>query len=118
MKENVKETEQRDLRHLWNQSAVIASTTTMLNSKSNFLPTQNQNIAEIIGISKAKFDKHFSTIKKTLVNRGNQEIAYYENEINRVKHLNREEAISELLIRMKLDSKINTIRQFIDVIQK
>jgi len=118
LKENVKETEQRDLRSLWNQSAVIASETTVGNSKSNFLAIQDQNIANIIGITTTKFDKYFAAIKKILVKRGNVEIGYYENEINRVKQLNREDAIRELLVSMKLDSKINTIRQFIEQIQK
>lgn len=118
LKENVKETEQRDLRDLWNQSSVIAGSTTVGKSKSNFLATQNHNIAQIIGITTARFEKHFLAIKKSLVKRGNTEIGFYENEINRVKQLNREDAIGELLVSLKLDSKINTIRQFIESIKK
>ena len=37
---------------------------------------------------------------------------------NRVKQLNREDAINELLKSMKLDSKISTIKQFIEQIRK
>lgn len=48
--------------------------------------------------------------------RGNTEIQYYEQEIERVKQLNREEAIAELLGNLKLESKIATIRGFIDQI--
>ena len=48
--------------------------------------------------------------------RGNTEIQYYEQEIERVKQLNREEAIAELLRNLKLESKIATIRGFIDQI--
>ena len=48
--------------------------------------------------------------------RGNTEIRYYEQEIERVKQLNREDAIAELLRSMKLDSKIATIRGFIEQI--
>lgn len=118
LKENVKETEHRNLRELWNQSSIIGNDTTISNSKSNFLDTQNQNIANIIGITNGKFDKYFSAIKTILVKRGKTEIAYYEKEINRVKQLNREDAIRELLLSMKLDSKISTIKQFIEQIQK
>ena len=53
-----------------------------------------------------------------LIKRGYTEINYYENEINRVKQLNREDAINELLKSMKLDSKISTIKQFIEQIKK
>lgn len=48
--------------------------------------------------------------------RGNTEIQYYEQEIERVKQLNREDAIAELLRNLKLESKIATIRGFIDQI--
>ena len=50
------------------------------------------------------------------MDRGNTEIQYYEQEIERVKQLNREEAIAELLRNLKLESKIATIRGFIDQI--
>ena len=66
----------------------------------------------------SKFISYFDDIKNMLVKRGNTEISYYEGEINRVKQLNREDAINELLMSMKLDSKISTIKQFIDQIRK
>lgn len=118
LKENVKETERRNLRDLWNQSAIIANSTMVGNSKSNFFDTQNRNLAAIIGINDSKFDRYFNAIRKSLVRRGNTEISYYENEVNRIKQLDREGAICELLVSMKLDSKINTIRKFIEQIQK
>ena len=46
--------------------------------------------------------------------RGSEEILYYQNEIERVKGLDHDEAIKELLVRMKLDSKIETIQNFIN----
>ena len=66
----------------------------------------------------SKFISYFDSIKKMLIKRGYTEISYYENEINRVKQLNREDAINELLMSMKLDSKISTIKQFIEQIKK
>lgn len=50
--------------------------------------------------------------------RGDTEIQYYEQEIKRVRQLNREDAIAELLRTMKLDSKIATIKGFIDQINE
>lgn len=52
-----------------------------------------------------------------MIERGNTEIGYYQQEIERVRCLNREEAIAELLRNMKLESKIATIRNFIDQIK-
>lgn len=118
LKENVQESAVVDLRELWNQSAAIYEQTIGANLKSNFLGQQNLNIAEIVGIANDKFDEYFSSIKEVLIKRGNIEIAFYENEINRVKKMNREEAIKGLLISMKLDSKISTIKTFIEQIKR
>lgn len=118
LKENVKETQELCLKEIWNQSAFIAKSTAVDKSKTNFLATQNKNIAKIIGITNDKFEEYFTTIKKLLVSRGSEEIHYYENERERVEKLSRKEAIQELLISMKLNSKIETIKQFIDQLQK
>lgn len=118
LKEGVKEDSSTNLRELFNQSAIIANGTTVGNAKANFLQQQNKNIADIIKMPQSKFTNYFEDIKKMLVKRGYTEISYYENEISRVKQLNREDAINELLKSMKLDSKISTIKQFIEQIQK
>lgn len=118
LKEGVKEDSTTNLRELFNQSAVIANDTAIGNAKTNFLQQQNKNIADIIKMPQSKFTSYFEDIKKMLVKRGYTEISYYENEISRVKQLNREDAINELLKSMKLDSKISTIKQFIEQIQK
>lgn len=118
LKEGIKEDSSTNLRELFNQSAIIANGTTVGNAKANFLQQQNKNIADIIKMSHSKFTSYFENIKKMLVKRGYTEISYYENEISRVKQLNREDAINELLKSMKLDSKISTIKQFIEQIQK
>ena len=114
LKQGVKESPSVNLSRLWNQSDIISKTTTIANSKANFLGSQNSNLAEILGISTDAFYRYFSQVKDILVQRGFTEIQYYEDEIERVKKLNREEAISELLKSMKLDSKIATIKGFIN----
>lgn len=118
LKEGVKEDASTNLKELFNQSAVIADGTTVGNAKANFLMQQNKNFADIINMPQSQFINYFDDIKKMLVKRGYTEISYYENEINRVKQLNREDAINELLKSMKLDSKITTIKQFIEQIKK
>ena len=103
---------------MFNQSAVIANGTTVGNAKVNFLIQQNKNIADIIKMPQSKFISYFDDIKNILVKRGYTEISYYEGEKNRIKQLNREDAINELLKSTKLDSKISTIKQFIEQIRK
>ena len=116
LKEGVRESSNVNLSNLWNQSDIISKTTTVSNSKECFLNQQNQNITEILKITPEKFYKYFNSIKDIIMERGNTEIRYYEQEIERVKQLNREDAIAELLRSMKLDSKIATIRGFIEQI--
>ena len=118
LKEDVKETQDICLKEIWNQSAVVATSTAVDKSKTNFLAAQNKNIAKIIGITDDKFEEYFTSVKGFLVSRGNEEIHYYENEIERVKKLSRKKAIRELLTSMKLSSKIETIKQFIEQLQK
>lgn len=118
LKEGVRESSSVNLSDLWNQSDIISKTTTVSNSKSCFLNQQNQNISNILKITPEKFYEYFNGVKEIIVERGYTEIQYYEQEIERVKQLNREDAIAELLKNMKLDSKIATIRGFIDQINE
>ena len=118
LKEGVKEDASTNLKELFNQSAVIADGTTVGNAKANFLQRQNNNIADIANVPRSKFAGYLEDIRKRLVRRGYAEIGYYESEIDRVKRLDREEAIGELLKAMKLDGKISTIRQFIEQVEK
>jgi HindIII restriction endonuclease. len=116
--ENIHESEDVDLRELWNQSYNIMQQTNMADANKCFIQRQDVNIREIIGLTEEQFGDHFNNIKSSIVYRGNEEIRYYESEIARIQQLNREDAIRELLVSMKLDSKIETIRKFINQVQR
>lgn len=118
LSENIRESEDMDLRELWNQSHNIMQQTNMADANKCFIQQQDANIREIIGLTEEQFNNHFNDIKGSIVYRGNEEIRYYESEIVRIQQLNREDAIRELLISMKLDSKIETIRRFINQVQR
>lgn len=118
LSENIRESEGVDLRELWNQSHNIMQQTNMAEANKCFIQQQDANIREIIGLTEEQFSNHFNNIKGSIVYRGNEEIRYYESEIARIQQLNREDAIRELLISMKLDSKIETIRRFINQVQR
>lgn len=117
LSENIHESEDVDLRELWNQSYNIMQQTNMADANKCFIQQQDANIREIIGLTEEQFSDHFDNIKNSIVYRGNEEISYYESEIVRIQQLNREDAIRELLVSMKLDSKIETIRRFINQVQ-
>ncbi len=118
LKEGIRETQTASLSKYWNQSQIIASETLVSNNKKCFLPQQNINIQKLLKITPELFDKYFSEVIKMLIARGELEIKYWESEIDRVKNLDREDAINELLKSMKLDGKIATIQQFLKQIQK
>ena len=118
LSENIRESEDVNLRELWNQSYNIMQQTNMADANKCFIQQQDANIREIIGLTEEQFNNHFNNIKGFIVYRGNEEIRYYESEIARIQQLNREDAIRELLISMKLDSKIETIRRFINQVQR
>ncbi len=118
LKEGIRESPSVNISDLWNQSYIISKSTTVSNSKKCFLLQQNQNITEFLKISPKKFYEYFNVVKNIIVKRGYNEIQYYEQEIERVAQLNREDAIAELLRTMKLDSKIATIKEFIDQINE
>lgn len=113
LNENIRETAAKSLKDVWNQSEIIGANVTVPEQKNCFLTEQDNNLRGIIGITKEKSDSYFSDAKAILCGRGHNEISYYEDEIERVRQLGRDEAIDELLSRMKLDSKIRTIQNFI-----
>ena len=115
---HVKETQDIDLSDLWNQSAIIRRNVTVEESSRCFIRQQDDNLLNITNISEDDFNQLFAQIKEMIVERGNNEIRYYEDEINRIRQLDRESAIEELIVKMKLDSKIDTIRTFINQINR
>lgn len=118
LKEEIVETPKKCLKELWSQSSVIATKTLVDKAKTNFLGTQNENIRKILNVSKKTFEGYFDEIKESLINRGGEEIKFYEFEVNRVKSLSRKDAIKELILRMKLHGKIETIRTFVKQLEK
>ena len=115
---HIKETPDLNLSDLWNQSAIIRRNVTVEESSKSFIRQQDCNLLDIINVSEDDFYQLFAQIKEMIVDRGNKEIRYYEDEINRIRQLDRETAIEELIACMKLDSKIDTIRTFINQINR
>lgn len=115
---HIKETPNFNLSDLWNQSAIIRRNVTVEESNKSFIRQQDSNLLNITGISEASFNQLFSQIKTMIIERGNCEIRHYEDEINRIRQLDRETAIEELIVCLKIDSKIDTIRTFINQINR
>ena len=115
---HIKETPDLNLSDLWNQSAIIGRNVTVEESSKSFIRQQDRNLLQITNVSEDDFNQLFAQINGMIVDRGNNEIRYYEDEINRIRQLDRETAIEKLIACMKLDSKIDTIRTFINQINR
>ena len=114
LKANVCETESFSLRDVWDQSNIIGSTTTIGNAKSSFLEMQSENIRKIIGVEYDDFYYLFNETRQKVISRGNMEIDHCKAEIERIKGLDRESAVNQLLETLNIESRIETIQKTID----
>jgi len=118
LSEKTKESQDFNLCTLWNQSAIIGRSVTVEDANKSFLRQQDANIQTFTEIPSDRFDSLFSRIKDGIVARGNTEIQYFMNEISRIRNLDKDAAIQELIRSLKLDTKIETIRNFINNLQR
>lgn len=118
LSERIKESQDSNLCTLWNQSAIIGRSITVEDANKSFLRQQDANIQTFTEIPSDRFDSLFSRIKEGIAARGNTEIQYFMNEISRIRNLDKDAAIQELIRSLKLDTKIETIRNFINSLQR
>ncbi len=118
LSERIKESQDSNLCTLWNQSAIIGRSITVEDANKSFLRQQDANIQTFTEIPSDRFDSLFSRIKEGIAARGNTEIQYFMNEISRIRNLDKDAAIQELIRSLKLDTKIETIRNFINHLQR
>lgn len=118
LSEKTKESQDFNLCTLWNQSAIIGRSVTVEDANISFLRQQDANIQTFTEIPSDRFDSLFSRIKEGIAARGNTEIQYFMNEISRIRNLDKDAAIQELIRSLKLDTKIETIRNFINSLQR
>ena len=111
--QNIYETEHNTLENLWKQSSIIAKTTSVSDKNKCFLSQQNCTIAQISHLSEKDFYKFFETIKREIIERGNNEIDYWKNIITQIKTYSKEKAIEELISALKLKQKIKAIGKYI-----
>jgi hypothetical protein len=68
---------------------------------------QDEFLKRFVRLNDSRFSKYFNLFKAKIKERGSDEIYYWKEEINRIRHLDKEKAIKELLKIMKLNSKKN-----------
>ena len=105
LENNIKETETKSLADLWNYSLYLAGITTVENMDLCFLNKQNDYIKNLLNLTDEKFENSFTCFKKALIDRGENEIKYWENKIAEINQYSREEAVNMLINSLKLSSQ-------------
>ena len=120
LERNVKETTSFKLESLWDASSMIARDKSLCfaNAKKCFLPKMDMYVAKKSGISKSGYDKILSKYKEFIIDRGKDEIKYWNNCIAEIKKYTKEQAIDELIKSKKLQEKINVITLYLDKLSR
>ena len=116
---NIKETKAIDLSKIWNISERIGETVTIKdkNKNSNFHEKGNRLICTDLSVDYDRLISYFNNHKKTIVERGENEIKFWEQRIKEINSYSKERAIKELIIALKLKEKINAIKKYIETLR-
>ena len=82
LNKGIRETSNINLSILWDWSNKISQITTIQNKNSCFLAQQNKYLREILHISCNDFENNFNVFKQRIITRGEQEVEYWQEEIN------------------------------------
>lgn len=119
LKFGLKETEQSPIETIFKITQAISRDKSLAykNRSVCFLDKVNFLIAKKLSISVTELEKELCMFKTTIIVRGDQEINFWQNEINKYKSFTREQAIDELIKSKKLNEKIAVIRKYISNLQ-
>lgn len=110
----VSESDTFSLESLWNASLMMSRDTTISNSKECFLPKMDIFVAKKIGLKENEYKDELNCYKSFIIDRGNQEILYWESQIDEINTYTRERAIEELITSRKLNEKISVIKSYLN----
>ena len=116
---NIHETKNINLSKVWNISERIGETVTIKdkNKNSNFHEKGNRLICTDLSIDYEGLISYFKTHKRIIINRGENEVNFWEQRIQEINTYSKEQAIKELLISLKLKEKINAIKKYIETLR-
>jgi type II restriction enzyme len=114
LENNICEDAQINISHLWNISSIISNKTKISNKNNCFFAEQNKIIRLYLKLDDIQLEEYFKKYRSNIITRGETEIKYWENKIQEIHYYTREKAIEELLISLKLNDKISSIRKYIN----
>ena len=111
LENDIKESQALTLEHIWNRPKMLNRESKIANKKLCLLPDMDEYIAKTYNIK--DFKQKLKSYKDKIIERSDDEIIYYKNEMKKFKNLSKEEAIKRLIKETKLEEKLNAIRAFI-----
>lgn len=120
LEKHIKETAVLSMESLWRASEMISrdKSLSFANAKCCLLPKMDVYVAKKIGISEADYREMLNGYKKSILDRGKIEIAYWTDYIEEIREYSREKAVEELIKAKKLREKINAISQYIEKLNR
>jgi len=118
LENNISENEIVNISNLWNISTIISNKTKNARKNNCFLNEQNKIIGLYLKSETTEFENYLKKYKLKIITRGETEIKYWENKIQEINLYTREKAIEELLISLKLNEKISSIKKYINSLKK
>lgn len=116
---NIKESNKFSLEMIWNASKMIARDTSVsMSSECTLLPKMNNLIMKKSGIDNEKFKQIMFECRFDIIEQCKEVIQFWNNEIIQIKKFSREKAIDELIKAKKLNQKIETIKKYIERLEK
>jgi type II restriction enzyme len=115
LRSGIKESERVTLAPVWSLSAALAERVTVSNKTRNasFHELGNDLICAHLGIERTRLDAELGRYRQATIQRGFEEISFWEARIAEISEFTRERAITELVLALKVNEKISSIRKFI-----
>lgn len=112
----LKESKTLSLSKVWNISDTLSSKVTIKDKdrNTNFHESGNQIICNEYGIKFSDLSDLLRLCRNKIVQRGEEEIKFWEKKIEEIETYSKEQAIKELLSALKLRQKISAIKKYID----
>ena len=116
LKRNIKEDINFSLEQIWNSSKKISRdhNISFSNRKDNIFPYVNEMLAKKLSITVEELLNGLNSLKCNIKNRANDEIAYLNDEIKKIKNYSHEKAINELISSKKIPMRIKAIKNYCD----
>lgn len=109
----IAETSSFTLEQLWNFPLKQSKKTSVADSQKNFMKDFNLYFMDLFKLEREKLKELLLLEVTSIQNRSVAEKLYWEDQINRIKSLSRDEAIDELLREINISSKVKVIDKFV-----